>query len=196
VTIVGDLIGLVVFAFLALAILSIFTTKAPRTPAFARRAAASSSPQLRHDANAQFFTAAIRSTMRPPPMMNRKVAKCPSVDDITGYGFRWRLEQHGATVHPWHDTLHLCRWRSRQTTLGVNGVGDRCRSGFGGVGDSLRTRPALRPAAEHRHTVLTVTTPNKPDGFRGHRGDFGSRRAPNGTRRRPRPRNAAPNGTQ
>jgi hypothetical protein len=56
VTIVGDLIGLFVFAFLALAILSIFTTKTPRTPPFARRAASSSNPQLRHDSNARFFT--------------------------------------------------------------------------------------------------------------------------------------------
>ena len=55
-TIVGDLIGLAVCAFLALAILSIFTTKTPRTPAFARRAASSSYPQLRQDHNARFFT--------------------------------------------------------------------------------------------------------------------------------------------
>jgi hypothetical protein len=55
VAIVGDLIGFCVVAFLAVAALSIFTTKTPRTPAFARRAASSSSPQLRHDANARFF---------------------------------------------------------------------------------------------------------------------------------------------
>ena len=54
-TIVEDLIGLFVFAFLALAILSVFTTKTPRTPPFARRAASSSNPQLRHDPNARFF---------------------------------------------------------------------------------------------------------------------------------------------
>jgi hypothetical protein len=56
VTIVGDLIGLFVIAFVAMAILSAFTTKTPRTPPFARRAASSSSPQLRHDPNARFFT--------------------------------------------------------------------------------------------------------------------------------------------
>jgi len=32
------------------------TTKPPRTPPFARRAASSSNPQLRHDSNARFFT--------------------------------------------------------------------------------------------------------------------------------------------
>jgi hypothetical protein len=56
VAIVGDLIGLCVVGFLALAVLSIFTTKAPRTPPFARRAASSSNPQLRQDSNARFFT--------------------------------------------------------------------------------------------------------------------------------------------
>jgi hypothetical protein len=56
VTIVEDLIGLFVFAFLAVAILSVFTTKTPRTPPFARRAASSSNPQLRHDPNARIFT--------------------------------------------------------------------------------------------------------------------------------------------
>jgi hypothetical protein len=56
VTIVGDLIGICVFGFLALAVLSIFTTKTPRTPPFARRAASSSNPQLRQDSNARFST--------------------------------------------------------------------------------------------------------------------------------------------
>jgi hypothetical protein len=38
------------------------------------------------------------------------------------------------------------------------------------------------PAAGHRHTVPTVTTPHKPAEHRGHRGYFGSRGAPAGTR--------------
>jgi hypothetical protein len=55
VNIVGDLIGLCVIGFLAIAILSIARTKMPRTPPFARRAAAASNPQLRSDPNARFF---------------------------------------------------------------------------------------------------------------------------------------------
>ena len=54
--IVGDLIGLCVLGLLTAAVLSIVTTKPPRTPPFARRAASSTSPQLRHDPNARFFT--------------------------------------------------------------------------------------------------------------------------------------------
>jgi hypothetical protein len=41
---------------------------------------------------------------------------------------------------------------------------------------------SVRPAAGHRHTILAITTPNRPDGFWGHRGKFGSRGAPGGTR--------------
>ncbi len=42
--------------------------------------------------------------------------------------------------------------------------------------------PDPRSGAGHRPSVLTVTTLNKPDGDRGHRGHFGSRGAPSGTR--------------
>lgn len=53
--VLADLIGFCVLVFLVMAVLSLLTTKTPRTPAFARRAATSSSVQLRHDPNAQFL---------------------------------------------------------------------------------------------------------------------------------------------
>ena len=53
-----------------------------------------------------------------------------------------------------------------------------------------------RPAAAHRHTVLTVTTHTRLGRHKGQRGSFGSRGAPNYTRSHPRPETAAPNDTR
>lgn len=53
--VVLDLIAVCVVGFLAIAVLSLLTTKTPRTPPFARRAATSSTGQLRQDQNAHFF---------------------------------------------------------------------------------------------------------------------------------------------
>jgi hypothetical protein len=83
--------------------------------------------------------------------------------------------------------------------LRLTGAGTRGRTG--GVRDRRRRRQPPQsaspgPTAGHRHIVPTVTTHNKPNRFQGHRGDFGSRGAPFGTRRRPRPETAAPNGTR
>jgi hypothetical protein len=59
------------------------------------------------------------------------------------------------------------------------------------ISDRVRSRwrrsPLLvgeirRPAAGPRHTVLTVSTLNRLDGSRGHRGEFRSRSAPSGAR--------------
>jgi hypothetical protein len=55
VTFIGDLIGLCVLVFLAVAVLSLVTSKRPEVPAFARRTASSSTVQLRQDSNAHFF---------------------------------------------------------------------------------------------------------------------------------------------
>jgi hypothetical protein len=51
----GDLIAIVVIAFIVVAGLSLLSVAAPATPAFARRAATSSSVQLRQDPNAGFL---------------------------------------------------------------------------------------------------------------------------------------------
>jgi hypothetical protein len=53
---VGDVFGLCVLGFLAVAGLSLMTAKTPATPPFARRAPTSSTPQLRQDANAGFLS--------------------------------------------------------------------------------------------------------------------------------------------
>lgn len=51
----ADLIGLVVLAFLAVAVLSLVITRTPATPAFARRPPSTGSVQLRQDPNAGFI---------------------------------------------------------------------------------------------------------------------------------------------
>ena len=68
-----------------------------------------------------------------------------------------------------------------------------CRAWASPPGDRWRLRSlaqptasplgeTLGPTAGHRHTILSITTLNKLDGQRGHRGQFGSRGAPNSTR--------------
>ena len=51
----GDIIGLAILAFLALAALSVVRTRTPATPAFARRPPSTTSMQLREDPNAGFI---------------------------------------------------------------------------------------------------------------------------------------------
>jgi len=51
----GDILGLACFGFLAVAVLSLFMTRTPVTPAFARRSASTTSVQLRQDPNAGFI---------------------------------------------------------------------------------------------------------------------------------------------
>lgn len=50
----GDLVGLAVFGFAAVAVASLMLTRTPVTPAFARRSPSTSSVQLRQDPNAGF----------------------------------------------------------------------------------------------------------------------------------------------
>ncbi|HEX4832200.1 MAG TPA: HNH endonuclease [Trebonia sp.] len=54
--VVGDVVGLCVLVFLVLAASSLIVTRTPATPSFARRAASTSTVQLRPDGNARFFT--------------------------------------------------------------------------------------------------------------------------------------------
>lgn len=51
----GDLVGLVVVGFLAVAVLSLVMTRTPLTPVFARRSPSTGSVQLRQDPNAGFI---------------------------------------------------------------------------------------------------------------------------------------------
>jgi HNH endonuclease len=51
----GDIIGIAVFGFLAVAALSLMLMRTPVTPAFARRSPSTSSVQLRQDPNAGFI---------------------------------------------------------------------------------------------------------------------------------------------
>lgn len=51
----GDLVGFAILAFLAVAVLSLVTTRTPATPGFARRLSATGSVQLRQDPNAGFI---------------------------------------------------------------------------------------------------------------------------------------------
>jgi hypothetical protein len=51
----GDIIGVAIAGFLAVALLSILVTRMPATPPFARRAPATSTIQLRQDPNAGFI---------------------------------------------------------------------------------------------------------------------------------------------
>jgi hypothetical protein len=50
----GDLVGFVILAFLAVAVLSLVMTRTPATPAFARRSSTTGNVQLRQDPNAGF----------------------------------------------------------------------------------------------------------------------------------------------
>src|ERR1700722_12890198 len=69
-----------------------------------------------------------------------------------------------------------CRLRHRQRlSVSVASVTGALR--VDGVGGSLRAGRDLGPEAGHQHTVLTVTTHNKPDAHRGHRGSVRSRRS-------------------
>jgi hypothetical protein len=54
-TLLGDVIGVAVMGFLAVAVLSLVVTRTPVTPAFARRSASTTSVQLRQDPNAGFI---------------------------------------------------------------------------------------------------------------------------------------------
>lgn len=51
----GDIIGIAVVGFLAVAVLSLLVTRTPVTPAFARRSPSTTSVQLRQDLNAGFI---------------------------------------------------------------------------------------------------------------------------------------------
>lgn len=51
----GDIIGIAVAGFLAVAVLSLLVTGRPVTPAFARRSPSTTSVQLRQDLNAGFI---------------------------------------------------------------------------------------------------------------------------------------------
>ncbi len=51
----GDIIGLALFGFIAAAVLSLLMTRTPVTPAFARRSSSTTSVQLRQDPNAGFI---------------------------------------------------------------------------------------------------------------------------------------------
>jgi 5-methylcytosine-specific restriction endonuclease McrA len=51
----GDIIGIAAFGFLAVAVLSLLMTRTPVTPAFARRSPSTTSIQLRQDPNARFI---------------------------------------------------------------------------------------------------------------------------------------------
>lgn len=51
----GDIIGIAIFGFLAIAVLSLIMTRTPVTPAFARRSPSTASIQLRQDPNAGFI---------------------------------------------------------------------------------------------------------------------------------------------
>jgi 5-methylcytosine-specific restriction endonuclease McrA len=50
-----DIVGVVCFGFLAIAILSLLMTRTPATPSFARRSMSTTSVQLRQDGNAGFI---------------------------------------------------------------------------------------------------------------------------------------------
>jgi hypothetical protein len=51
----GDIVVIAIFGFLAIAVLSLILRRTPTTPAFARRSPSTSSVQLRHDPNADFI---------------------------------------------------------------------------------------------------------------------------------------------
>lgn len=51
----GDIVGIAFFGFIAFAVLSLVITRTPATPSFARRSASTTSVQLREDPNAGFI---------------------------------------------------------------------------------------------------------------------------------------------